>query len=117
MTNEIREWDMDGLDAIVGGILLPIALSSMLVFAMAVGLKTNAASAKPRSPKFHFSLNQVEVGCVKGNGTFTAGTAGYGCTGTGGILSCTARSNCSFTPRLRGLKIPRYATTENLIRS
>jgi hypothetical protein len=119
MTNETCEWDMDGFDAVVGGILVPIALASFLIFALAVGLKTNAASANPKSPKFHFALNQVEAGCINGNGAFTArtGPGGYECTGSGGILSCTARGNCAFTPKLRGLKISRNTTIENLIRS
>jgi hypothetical protein len=116
MTNQIREWDVDRLDTIVQFLLVPIALLSIfLLFAMAVG----PASAKSKSPKFHFTLNQVQVGCINGNGTFTAGTGpgGYGCTGTGGTLSCTARGNCTFTPKLRGLKIPRNTTIEDLIRS
>jgi hypothetical protein len=119
MTNEIRDWDMDGLDAVVGGILIPIALSSILIFAMAIGLNTNAAFAKPKSPRFHFTLNQVEAGCINGSGTFTAGTGpgGYGCAGTGGTLSCTAKANCTFTAKLRGLNFSRNITIENLIRS
>jgi hypothetical protein len=116
MTNEIREWDIDGFDAVVRFLLVPIALSSIiLLFVMAVG--PNAASAKPKSPKFHFTLNQVQVGCINGNGAFTAGTGpgDYGCTGTGGTLSCTAKGNCTFTPKFHGLKIPRNTTIENLI--
>ena len=114
MTNEIREWDIDGLDAVMRFLLVPIALSSILLFAVAV----NAASAKPKSPKFHFKLNQVQVGCIAGNGTFTLGTGpgGYGCAGVGGTLSCPSNGNCTFTPKPRGLKIPRNTTIENLIR-
>jgi hypothetical protein len=112
MTNEIREWDTDGLDAIMRYLLVPIALSSILLLA------TAAASAKPKSPKFHFTLNQAQAGCINGNGTFIAGTgpSGYGCTGTGGTLLCTAKGNCTFTPKLRGPKISRNTTIENLIR-
>ena len=53
MTNEIPEWDTDQLDAIMRFVLVPIALLSILV--LAVGL--NAASAKPKSPKLHFTMN------------------------------------------------------------
>jgi hypothetical protein len=119
MNNEFREWDMDLLDALVGGVLIPLALSSLLLFALAVGLKPNAASAKPKPPRFHFTLNQVEAGCIDGNGTNTAGAGpgGYGCTGAGGTLACTAKGNCTFTPKLRDLNILRNAAVENLIRS
>jgi hypothetical protein len=117
MTNEIREWDVGGFDAVVRFLLVPVALASIfLLFGMAIG--PSAASAKPKPPKFHFTLNQVQVGCINGNGTFTAGTGpgGYGCTGTGGTLSCTAKGGCTFTPKVRGVKIPRSTTIENLIR-
>jgi hypothetical protein len=112
MANEIREWDVDGLDAVMRFLLVPIALLSILLLA------TAAASAKPKSPKFHFTLSEVQLGCINGNGTFTPGSGpvGYGCTGTGGNLSCTAKGNCIFTPKLRGLKIARNTTLENLIR-
>jgi hypothetical protein len=83
------------------------------LFAMAVGL--NPTSAKAKAPGYHFTLNQVQAGCVNGNGTLTHGTGpeGYGCTGTGGTVACTATGNCTFT---RGLKVARNATIENLIR-
>jgi hypothetical protein len=114
MTNEIPEWDTDRLDAIMRFVLVPIALLSILV--LAVGL--NAASAKPKSPKLHFTMNQVQAGCVAGSGTFIlgAGSDGFGCAGAGGTLSCTSKGNCTFTPKLRSLKISRNATIENLIR-
>jgi hypothetical protein len=90
MTNEIREWDTNGLDAVVRFLLVPIALSSIaLLVAMAVG--PNAASAKPKAPKFHFTLD--------------TGSGRYGCAGTGGTLSCTAKGNCTFTSNLRGSQI------------
>jgi hypothetical protein len=115
MTNEIREWDIDGFDAVMRFLLVPIALASILL--LAVGL--SAASAKPKSPKFHFTLNQVQVGCINGNGTLTLGTGpdGYGCTGTGGTLSCTSKGNCTFTPKNHSVKILRNTTIENLIRA
>jgi hypothetical protein len=117
MTNEIREWDTNGLDAVVRFLLVPIALSSIaLLVAMAVG--PNAASAKPKAPKFHFTLDQVQVDCVAGNGTFTldTGSGRYGCAGTGGTLSCTAKGNCTFTSNLSSLTISRNTTIENLVR-
>ena len=114
MTNETPEWDIDRLDAVMRFLLVPIALLSILL--LAVGL--NAASAKPKSPKLHFTLNQVQAGCVAGNGTFALGTGSdaYGCAGAGGTVSCTSKGNCTFTPKLRGLKIARNAAIENLIR-
>ena len=114
MTNEIPEWDIDGLDAVMRFLLVPIALLSILL--LAVGL--HAASAKPKSPKFHFTLNQVQASCIAGNETFTPGSGpeGYGCAGAGGTLSCTAKGNCTFTPKLGGPKIVRNTTIENLIR-
>jgi hypothetical protein len=63
MTNETPEWDIDRLDAVMRFLLVPIALLSILL--LAVGL--NAASAKPKSPTLHFTLNQVQAGCVAGN--------------------------------------------------
>jgi hypothetical protein len=114
MTNETPEWDIDRLDAIMRFLLVPIALLSILL--LAVGL--NAASAKPRSPKFHLTLNQVQAGCIAGNGTFAlgAGPDGYACAGAGGTLLCTSKGNCTFTPKLHGLKIARNTAIENLIR-
>jgi hypothetical protein len=114
MTNETPEWDIDRLDAVMRFLLVPIALLSILL--LAVGL--NAASAKPKSPKLHFTLNQVQAGCVAGNGTFNpgAGPDGYACAGAGGTLSCTPKGNCTFTPKLRGLKIARNTAIEDLIR-
>ena len=111
MNNEIREWNANRFDVVMQFLIGPIALSWVVLFAVAVGL-TNAASAKPTPPKFHFTVNQVDVGCSNGSGTFIAGTGrgGYGCTGTGGTLSCTAKGNCAFTPKLGGLKIPRNIT-------
>ena len=117
MTNEIREWDTNGLDAVVRFLLVPIALSSIaLLVAMAVG--PNAASAKPKAPKFHVTPDQVQVDCVAGNGTFTldTGSGRYGCAGTGGTLSCTAKGNCTFTSNLPSLTISRSTTIENLVR-
>jgi hypothetical protein len=118
MTNETHEWDTNRLDVVVQFLIGPIALSWVLLFAIAVGL-TNTASAKPTPPKFHFTMNQVEVSCMNGSGSFIASTgrAGYGCTGTGGTLSCTAKGNCTFTPKLRGMKIPRDTTIADLIRA
>jgi hypothetical protein len=118
MTNDVSEWDMDGLDAVMQFLLVPIALASIiLLFALTVGL--TPASAKPKSPKFHFALKEVEVGCIKGHGAFTsgAGSDGYGCAGTGGTLSCTAKGSCAFRPKLRGLNIPQDRVIENLVRS
>jgi hypothetical protein len=117
MTNEIPEWEIDGLDAVVRFLLIPIALSSIiLLFTMAVGL--NPVSGKSKASKLHFTLNQVQAGCVAGNGTLTLGTGPgrYGCSGAGGTLSCISKDNCTFTPKLRGLKISRNTNIENLIR-
>jgi hypothetical protein len=117
MTSEIPEWEIDGLDVVVRFLLIPIALSSIiLLFAMAVGL--NPVSGKSKPSRLHFTLNQVQAGCVAGNGTLTLGTGPgrYGCAGAGGTLSCISKDNCTFTPKLRGLKISRNTNIENLIR-
>ncbi len=115
MTNETREWDTDGFDKVVRLLIGPVAVTWILLFGIAV----NAASATPKSPRIHFTLKQVEAGCTKGSGTFTAGSGsgGYGCIGTGGTVSCTAKGHCTFTPRLAGVKIARNASIENLVRS
>jgi hypothetical protein len=116
MTDETHNWDINWFDTLAQFLLIPVALSSIfLLFAIAVG----PASAKPKSLKLHFTLNQVEAGCINGNGTFSAaaGPGSYGCTGAGGNLSCTAKGHCTFTPKLHGNKIARNATIENLIRS
>jgi hypothetical protein len=115
MTNEIREWDTDGFDKVVRFLIGPVAVTWILLFAIAV----TAASATPKSHRIHFTLKQVEAGCTKGNGTLTAvaGSGGYGCVGNGGTVSCTAKGNCTFTPKTSGVKIARNASIENLIRS
>jgi hypothetical protein len=115
MTNEIREWDTDGFDKVVRFLIGPVAVTWILLFAIAV----TAASATPKSHRIHFTLKQVEAGCTKGNGTLTAvaGSGGYGCIGNGGTVSCTAKGNCTFTPKTSGVKIARNASIENLIRS
>jgi hypothetical protein len=118
MTKATHEWDTTRLDVVMEFLIGPIALLWILLFAVLVGL-TNTANAKPPSPKLHFTINQVETGCTNGSGTFVASTGrgGYGCTGTGGALSCTAKGSCSFTAKLLGLKIPRNTTIEDLIRA
>jgi hypothetical protein len=118
MTNATDQWDTNRLDVVVQFLIGPIALAWVVLFAVLAGL-TNSASAKPTPPKFHFTINQVEESCFNGGGTFIASTgrSGYGCTGAGGTLSCTAKANCTFTTNLPGLKIRESATIEDLIRA
>ena len=118
MTNATHEWDTNRLDVVMQCLIGPIALLWLFLFAILIGA-TNTADAKPPSPKLHFTINQVEMGCTNASGTFIASTGrgGYGCTGTGGALSCTAKGSCTFTPKLPGLKISRNTTIEDLIRA
>lgn len=118
MTNATDQWDTNRLDVVMQFLIGPIALAWVVLFAVLAGL-TNSASAKPTPPRFHFTINQVEASCFTGGGTFIASTgrSGYGCTGTGGTLSCTAKANCTFTTNLQGLKIRENATIEDLIRA
>jgi hypothetical protein len=118
MTNATDQWDTNGLDVVMQFLIGPIALAWVVLFAVLAGL-TNSASAKPTPPRFHFTINQVEASCFTGGGTFIASTgrSGYGCTGTGGTLSCTAKANCTFTTNVQGLKIRENAAIEDLIRA
>jgi hypothetical protein len=118
MTNATDQWDTNRLDVVMQYLIGPIALAWVVLFAVLAGL-TNSASAKPTPAKFHFTINQVEESCFTSGGTFIASTgrSGYGCTGAGGTLSCTAKANCTFTTNLHGLKIPENATVEYLIRA
>jgi hypothetical protein len=117
MTNGTHAWETNRFDVIVQFLIGPIALLWVLLFAILIGL--NSASAMPMPPKFHFTISQVEVGCINGSGAFIASTGrgGYGCTGAGGTLSCTVKANCIFTPKLPGLTIPRNTTVADLIRA
>jgi hypothetical protein len=118
MTNATDQWDTNRLDVVMQFLIGPIALAWVVLFAVLAGL-TNSASAKPTPPKFHFTINQVEASCFNNGGTFIASTgrSGYGCTGAGGTLSCTAKGSCTFTTNLPGLKIRENATIEDLIRA
>jgi hypothetical protein len=118
MTNGTDQWNTNRLDVVVQFLIGPIALAWVVLFAVLAGL-TNSASAKPTPLRFHFTINQVEASCSNGRGTFVASTgrSGYGCTGAGGTLSCTAKGNCTFTAKLHGVKIRENATIEDLIRS